>query len=332
MPPGSGSNRASGQLGYHAGEEDDVREAVMLPLDRRTPLPRPTVPVRRLVLRPDPGLPRLAALVGTPAESRGVLVYFPGFNTPLGEWEVAKCQFLAEATSLTVVMTEIPGMSRFGDPIPDAVRRDMLRQRIRPWAELNLAYLQEAFRTGGVSHTDVLEVLGYSTGCSLAAASLRVVAEWGPVEALNLVEPVAITRRGLAGLQADNLADWGRLPLVHASNRHHRWVGYARLRQWTEPSVHYSPADLLAIARVLASEGLLEELEGADLARCGLARGERSSLCRRSDFERLDARLAERGIPGPTITVPGLGHQLWHSFPALVGLVRRLSETSSEVA
>ena len=138
-----------------------MREVVTLPLDRRAPLRRPSVPVRRLTLRPAPRLPRLAALVGTPAASRGVLVYFPGFNTPLGEWEVAKCQFLAEATSLTVVMTEIPGMSRFGDPIPDAVRRDMLRRRTGSWAELNLAYLAAAIAQGEVSDTEVMEVLGY---------------------------------------------------------------------------------------------------------------------------------------------------------------------------
>ena len=301
-----------------------MRQAVTLPLDTRAALLRPGIPVRQLTLRPE-GLPRLAALVGTPAASRGVLVYFPGFNTPLGEWEVAKCQFLAQATSLTVVMTEIPGMSRFRDPIPRAVRRDMLRRQIGSWAELNLSYLAEAFRAGEVANTDVMEVLGYSTGCSLATAALPALGEWGPIEGLHLVEPVAISRRGLTTLQADNLADWGRLPWVHASNRHHQWVMHARLRQWTEPAVHYSPADLLAIARVLASEGLLEELDRVDLARCGLARGERSSLCRRTDFERLDARLAARGIPGPTITVPGLGHQLWHSFPTLVGLVHRLT-------
>ena len=302
-----------------------MRQAVTLRLDRSAPLRRPAVPVRRLVLRPEPRLPRLAALVGTPAASRGVLVYFPGFNTPLGEWEVAKCQFLAQATSLTVVMTEIPGMSRFRDPIPAAVRRDMLRRQIASWAELNLSYLAEAFRAGEVANTDVMEVLGYSTGCSLATAALPALAEWGPIEGLHLVKPVAISRRGLTTLQADNLADWGRLPWVHASNRHHQWVMHARRRQWTEPAVHYTPADLLAIARVLASEGLLEELDRVDVARCGLARGERSSLCRRADFERLDTRLAARGIPGPTITVPGLGHQLWHSFPTLVGLVDRLT-------
>lgn len=297
-----------------------MRHAMTLPLDGRTPLHRPAIPVQRLTLRPNPGMAPLEALVGTPADPAGVLVYFPGFNTPLGEWEVAKCQFLAQATSLTVVMTEIPGMSRYRDPIPSAIRRDMLHRRIDSWAELNLAYFAEAFRAGGVTNTETMQVLGYSTGCSLATAALGQLSEWGPIEGLNLVEPVAIVQRSLASLQADNLADWGRLPWVHATNRHHDWVVATRRRQVHEPSVRYSAVDLLAIAQVLSSEGLLASLERADLARCAIARGERSSLCRRGDFEKLDALLTERGIPGPSITVPKLGHQLWHSFPTLVEL------------
>lgn len=297
-----------------------MRQAMTLSLDGRRPLRRPAIPVQRLTLRPQRGMAPLDSLVGTPADPQGVLVYFPGFNTPLGEWEVAKCQFLARATSLTVVMTQIPGMSRFRDPIPAAIRRDMLHRRIGSWAELNLTYFAEAFRAGGVTNTETMQVLGYSTGCSLATAALVQLSQWGPIAGLNLVEPVAIVRRSLASLQADNLADWGRFPWVHATNRHHDWVVATHRRQAHEPSVHYSAVDLLAIAQVLASQGLRAELERADLARCAIARGERSSLCRRGDFEKLDALLAERGVPGPSITIPGLGHQLWHSFPTLVGL------------
>lgn len=297
-----------------------MRRAVTLSLNGRAPLRRPAIPVQRLTLRPHPAMSPLEALVGTPPDSQGVLVYFPGFNTPLGEWEVAKCQFLAQTTSLTVVMTEIPGMSRYRDPIPAAIRRDMLRRRVDSWAELNIAYFAEAFRAGGVTNTETMQVLGYSTGCSLATAALGQLSEWGPIEGLNLVEPVAIVRRNLAELQADNLADWGRLPWVHATNRHHEWVVATRRRQLREPSVHYSAVDLVAIAQILSSEGLLASLERADLARCAIARGERSSLCRRSDFEKLDAMLTERDIPGPSITIPKLGHQLWHSFPTLVEL------------
>ena len=278
---------------------------------------RPQVPVRQSTLRP-PGLAPLDVLVATPPDCRGVLVYLPGFNTPLGPWEMAKCAHLADVTGLTVVLTEIPGMSRFGAPIPKAVRKDMLGGRIDSWTDLNLTYIAEVMQD--VANPHFMQVLGYSTGCSLAARALPVLASWGPIEGLNLVEPVAITHRNLASLQAHNLADLGRMPAVLATNEGHDWVMTARRSQRREPSVRYSAVDLLAIGQVLATEGLMRELAGADLARCALVRGDRSSLCRQRDFDSLDAALARSGVPGPTITVRGLGHQLWHSFPMVVQL------------
>jgi hypothetical protein len=65
-------------------------------------------------------------------------------------------------------------------------------------------------------------------------------------------------------------------------------------------------------------------MDAAELARCALVRGSRSSLCRRPDYDKLDESLSERGVPGPTITVEGMGHQLWHSFPIVVQLTRAM--------
>lgn len=266
----------------------------------------------------------LDALVAAPAKPVGVLLYFPGFNTPLGPWELAKCQYLAEVTSMHVVLTEIPGMSRFGHPIPKGVRTDMLRGQAASWAELNLTYISAAIEAGQVTHTETMQVFGYSTGCSLAAAALPGLAKWGPIEGLNLVEPVAISKRNIALLHAHNMVDLGRMPFSLATNLGHDWVMRAYRGQRREPNVKYGPVDLVAIATVLASEELGRSLDEVDLARCALARGGRSSLCRRADFDKVDASLAARGIPGPTITVSGLGHQLWHSFPTLIALVEAM--------
>lgn len=292
-----------------------------LEVDRGAVPERPQLPVRQLTLRPA-GVPPLDALVAVVENSPGVLVYFPGFNTALGPWELAKCAHLADVTGLTVVLTEIPGMSRFGAPIPKAVRKDMLARRIGSWAELNLTYIAEALQ--GLPSPDFLQVLGYSTGCSLAVSALPALANRGPIEALNLVEPVAISERNIVSLQAHNMADLGRMPAALATNAGHEWVMSARKGQRKEPSVRYSPIDLIAIAQVLATEGLRDELASVDLARCALVRGERSSLCRLADFERLDAMLTDQGVSGPTITVRGLGHQLWHSFPTVVQLTRAM--------
>jgi hypothetical protein len=315
-PQGASPGRTSIQ-----GVEQAQRPKSSLVVDAAAVPARPQVPVRQFTLRP-PGLAPLDALVATPEDARGVLVYFPGFNTPLGPWEMAKCAHLADATGLAVVLTEIPGMSRFGRPVPKAIRKDMLAGRIDTWTELNLTYTAEALE--GVGNPECMEVLGFSTGCSLAVSALPVLATWGPIEGLNLVEPVAITRRTLPALQAHNIADFGRLPKALATNSGHVWVMTARRSQRREPSVRYSPIDLLAIAQVLSTEGLMQQLEAVDLARCALVRGALSSLCRLPDFENLDRMLAGRGVAGPTITVEGLGHQLWHSFPMVVQLTRAM--------
>lgn len=299
------------------------RPRISVPLGIHLAGRRPEIEVVKHTLRP-PGRARLDALVATPDDPEGVLIYFPGFNTPLGPWETAKCQYLAQATSMQVVLTEIPGMSRYGDPIPKEVRAEMLRGRIGAWAELNLAYINAVIEAGHIGDTSVMQALGYSTGCSLATAALPALAEFGPIEGLNLVEPVAISRRNLASLEAHNMLDFGQMPLVLATNLGHGWVMDSYRRQSREPSVRYGPADLLAIATVLAGEELSRHLDDIDLARCALARGSRSSLCRRPDFERVDASLASRGIPGPTITVEGMGHQLWHSFPVVTHLIETM--------
>jgi hypothetical protein len=294
-----------------------------LPLDLHLGRRRPDVPVLRHTLRPA-GLAKVDALVATPQNPAGVLVYFPGFNTPLGPWETAKCQYLAAVTGLQVVLTEIPGMSRYGHPIPQAVRADMLRGRVGSWAELNFAYCSAAMDAGHVVNTETMQVFGYSTGCSLATAALPALAQWGPIEGLNLVEPVAITKRNIASLHAHNMLDLGRYPFSLATNIGHDWVMKAYRGQRREPNVRYSTVDLVAIAMVLASEELGEYLGRVELARCALARGAKSSLCRRADFDKVDADLSARGIPGPTITVQGLGHQLWHSFPTVIGLAEAM--------
>jgi hypothetical protein len=135
---------------------------------------------------------------------------------------------------------------------------------------------------------------------------------------------VAITKRNIASLQAHNMMDLGRMPFSLATNIGHDWVMRAYRGQRREPKVRYSSVDLLAIATVLASEELGQHLDRVELVRCAIARGAKSSLCRRSDFDKVDASLAARGIPGPTITAEGLGHQLWHSFPAVIGLVEAM--------
>lgn len=223
---------------------------------------------------------------------------------------------------MTVVMTEIPGMSRFGHPIPKAVRSDMLRRRPRSWATLTVGYAAAALEARGVAApVGPIHALGYSTGCSLAVEAGAALAQLGPVEEVTLVEPVAISERLLTTLQAHNTIEWLREHATQRTNARHDWVVHARNHQAREPRVRYSTADLHAIARVLATSGLTGELSRLDVPRCNLVRGDSSALCPTGRFQELDAILSRRGIPGDTVTVTRLGHQLWHSFPAIVPLL-----------
>lgn len=280
---------------------------------------RPQTRVRRHAVQPA-GLAPLEALVAAPEKPGGLLFHFPGFNIALGSWEAVRYAQLAEATGLAVVAVELPGLSRFGHRLPGSVRRDLMDAHADSWAELCLGYLRLAARQAGFDRLPVRQLTGFSTGCSLAAAVGRQL----EVASLGLIEPVSVTERSLVELEAANLADLARFPAALTTNRD--WVAHAWRAQLGEQGVRYSVADLLAIARLLSGRTIPDDLSRP--AWCLLARGERSSLCPRPAFEALDAQLAAAGVPGPSLTVAGLGHQLWHSFGAVAALSGRLPAAS----
>ena len=158
----------------------------------------------------------LEALVAMPAQPSGLMFHFPGFNVALGSWEALRCARLAEVTGLAVVAIELPGLSRLGHRLPDAVRRDLNEGRCEEWAELSLGYLRLAVAEAGVAGLPVRLLSGFSTGCSLAVAVQRRL---GDQVALSLVEPVSLTTRSVAALEAANVADLSRLPRALAGNR-----------------------------------------------------------------------------------------------------------------
>lgn len=256
-----------------------------------------------------------------PEHPSGLAFHFPGFNVPLGSWEALRCTTLAAATGLAVVAIELPGLSRLGHRLPEAVRRDLRDGRVGSWAELSLTYLWLAAAQAGVGHLPVRMLSGFSTGCSLAVAAHR---QLGVEAGLSLVEPVSLGSRSLVALEAANLADLARMPRALIGNRD--WVAREWRQQVAEPGVRYSVGDLLAIAAMLAGRSIPDEL--AQPSWCLIARGAHSSLCPPREFDALDALLAQRGVPGPTLTVSGLGHQLWHRLSAMSAIADRLAAAS----
>lgn len=299
-----------------------MRRRVRLRVDPRREIPEPHGRLLQFVVRLDPDDPPLQAiLVGEPKADR-LLLYFPGFNTPLGPWEAAKCRMLAQAFGQPVLLIEIPGQSHYGDPLPVAVRRAMTRGDVQVWAELMVAYQTAALAALDHPEPRQVDVLGYSTGCSLGVAALDDWAARADVRSVTLIEPVSTLSRNLAQLELHNLAEVLKQPASFATNHGHDWVMRARRRQWREPWVRYGPRDLVAIAQVLSRPYLPGELPLDGSVAVNLVRGDRSKLCRPEQFDGLHELAPEAGI---TVDVPRYGHPLWHSFPVLQELTPLLA-------
>lgn len=216
-------------------------------------------------------------------------------------------------------------MSRFGDALPAAIRRTMLRGSVEEWSLRLVDYQLAALTALGRPLPPVVDVLGYSTGCSMAVAALAGWQERALVRSVNLVEPVAILPRSLLQLELHNLADVIRQPATYATNRRHDWVMRTRRRQLREPWVRYGPVDLVAIAQVLAQPHLPGALPLDGTVAVNLVRGEQSDLCPRDSF---DALHEVAPAVGRTWHIAGFGHPLWHSFPLLDELVPQLGDAA----
>ena len=301
-----------------------MRELVTLTVDVGRELAEPSGRALQYVARLDDRQAPVEALLVRPGPAPRLLVYFPGFNTPLGPWEAAKCQMLAASFEEPVLLTEIPGMSRFGDTLPSRVRKSMLRGDIDVWAELMVDYQLAALEAAQQPLPGQVDLIGYSTGCSLAVAALRRWQEVAGVRSVTLIEPVATLPRNLLTLELHNLSDVLRQPASFATNHAHDWVMRARRRQLREPWVRYGPVDLVAIAQGLAQPHLPGDLPLDGSLVINLVRGKRSDLCHRESFRALHEAAPGAGL---TVEVAGFGHPFWHSFPVLDALVPLLGRT-----
>jgi len=303
----------------------EMRRQVWIGLGSQAVIEQPRARVRRLTVAPR-GHPAVTALVGRPKNPRGVTIHFPGFHIAMGPWEAAKCALLAAITGTTVIMCELPGFSRYGHHLSPRVRRDLYDGDPSSWAQAALAGMVAAGEAAGVEAPDQLDVMAYSTGCSLAVAALPTVQAAFPVRRLTLIEPVSVTSRTLGWLTLQFTWDLIRILNTVPRNLPSSWIRQAGLREFREPRVHYSPADLLALISMLSGDDTGVRLGNLALPATNLARGAKSKLCPAPSFAAVDAGLAARGVPGTTMTISGLGHQMWHALPAIDAIARTLAE------
>jgi len=282
--------------------------------------PQPRGRVRRIAVYPR-GYAPVDALIGVPEAPEGLTLQFVGFNASLGPWEAAKLALWASISHRIIVTCELPGFSRYGHPLPRRVRSDLLDGDPTSWAVATLACLRAACQAGGITGDEV-DVLGFSMGCSLAAAALPTIQAVLDVSSLTLVEPISLTSRTFGRLAINNMADLMRLLKTVPRNYPSSWVRQASLRQFREPSLRFTIADFLASVTMLASDDTGIRLDSMHLPVTNLAHGSRSKLCPAPQFAALDSRLTARGVPGTTATIEDLGHDCWHCLPALDALAR----------
>jgi len=304
-------------------------DTITLPRHPVTPQPRGRV--RRITVVPR-GYAPVDALIGVPEDPQGLTLHFVGFNAGMGPWEAAKCALWASLSRTIVVMCELPGFSRYGNPLPRRIREDLLDGDPSSWASATLAGLKAAVQAARVPVPDRIDILAYSTGCSLAVAALPAIQASYPISSLTLVEPVSLTSRTIGRLAIHNFTDLVRLLTTVPRNYPSSWVRQASLREIREPRPHFTLPDFLALVTLLSTDDTGIRLDSMDLPITHLARGSLSKLCPQSQFSLLDTRLASRQIPGTTAIIADLGHQCWHCLPALDALARTLhpGATTSE--
>ncbi len=336
-----------------------LRRQRVIDWSHRTGVDRPDATVRRATVQVG-DLPPVDVLVGLPPDPVGLTYHFAGFNADMGPWESAKCALWAAASRTVVAMCELPGISRHLGHLPPAIRQDLAAGDPRSLALATLACLDAGAAAADVP-TDLgpLALMGFSTGCSLAAAALPTVQASREVSRLTLIEPVTLVDRRLPWLALDNTVDLLNTVAALPGDLVTPWVREVVRQQLTAPSLHFSMADFRALTSMLAGADTMARLlggddrvgqslelqsqpeEGAPSARSAelasqptglavlpgqplptthLVRGALSRLTQRRAFEELDAGLSSRRVPGLTCLVPRVGHQLWHSLPVLAAL------------
>ena len=304
--------------------ETTLRRLETITLPARPVTEQPRGRVRRITVAPL-GHPPVDALVARPDDPVGLTLHFIGFNQAMGPWEAAKYAMWAAISRTIVVACELPGFSRYGQPLSTQIRQDLLDGDPMSWGMSTLAYLNAAIETADLATPDEVSVLGFSTGCSLAVAALPAIQASYNVTTLTLVEPLTLAPRTIGRLALHNATDLLRLLKTVPHNYPSSWVRQAGYRQFKEPSIRYIFPDFLASVTMLAGNDTRVRLEEVSLPVTHLAHGSQSKLCVKSQFASLNSMLAEKQIPGTTCTITGLGHQFWHCLPAVDALARTLN-------
>lgn len=274
----------------------------------------PLAPVERIGARVGGKTLPVAVIDG--GEERTPLVATLGIVARIDDFELARYRYLAAMQRRRIVVVDTPGWL-LGSPRSGTVRTDLRQGSFRGVA----SHMLEALH-GTVPEllNDPVCMVGYSMGCSSAAALARQLVEAGvALPHLTLVEPVAIKKLNMVRLGVRNQRE--ALTRWHASDN--RAIGWAPKQSPRPPMPAVAPGALSTLghfAWALSRGQLAEDLTmliKVSPSAFSIINGADSRLAPTPATKAFAALLRSAGARVEHHTVPRGRHGLWNSIPVV---------------
>lgn len=257
----------------------------------------------------------LRTAIISPRDPQRTMLAFMGFRACVEPFELQRFQMIAHLWNSQIVLVDAPGMGFAGGRLTRVERRGLRHGDYRPTTDRMVAAATRACPalTDGPVH-----LLGYSMGCSLAAAVEIDVAQ------AMLIEPVAGGHWRISSLYKAS-RDEDRHIATYLDRNREISGAVPPVDQCEEPSPATSWVDLLYLANGMRFEQMARQLaEGQQRHRFPVlvVRGTDSFLSRSDSVDALVTNLGTAGVEATSVSVPG-HHGLWQSLPD----VQRLCST-----
>lgn len=274
----------------------------------------PLAPVTRIDARVSGKKLPVAVIEG--GRERTPLVATLGIVARIDDFELARYRYLAVMQQRRIVVVDTPGWL-LGSPRSGTVRTDLRQGSFRGVA----SHMLDALR-GTVPEmlNHPVSMVGYSMGCSSAAALARQLVEAGvTVPHMTLVEPVAIKKLNMVRLGVRNQRE--ALTRWHAAdNRHLSWAPKPS-RAPVQATAGFGPLSTLghfawALSRGQLTEDLIRLSTASDTA-FSIINGADSRLSPTPATKAFAAQLRGAGANVEHHTVARGRHGLWNSLPVV---------------
>lgn len=247
-----------------------------------------------------------------------------GFRACIEQFEMQRFTALAQYLSARIVVVETPGYGFADSSLTWQERRRLVRGDF----ELLAHRIHAAILATVNDLPNQVGVLGYSMGCSLAAAMVKILneAENAPrASCAVLVEPVAIQRRSIRSLIKANTVESVYIDeyLERTAQASDKFVAPLDRRPGPSRPPTCRILDLALLANALRFDRIGKDLRAATprLQRLIFVRGAQSALSPNSAHVAVINDLAGHGVAARAVEVPG-HHALWLSVPDVLAIAK----------